>query len=147
MAIKRITPQSQVKEWVDSQAEMLRVASINALSYVGEECVIEARTNKTYKDQTGNLTSSIGYIIVEDGKIIKEGSFNKVASGGQGANEGLAFAVKVAKKYNVGLILIVVAGMEYSAYVTAMGYNVLDSSLLMARKKLPAMLKKLNKLK
>lgn len=53
--------------------EKVRKVFINVLEYVGEQCVIEARENGNYKDQTGNLRSSISYAIVEDGKIIKHG--------------------------------------------------------------------------
>ena len=38
----------------------------------------------------------------------------------------------IKAKYPKGLVLIVVAGMNYAAYVEAKGYNVLSSAELMA---------------
>ena len=39
---------------------------------------------------------------------------------------------KIKAKYPKGLVLIVVAGKNYAAYVEAKGYNVLSSAELMA---------------
>ena len=52
----------------------MKKKTIKALSYLGERCVIEARTNHTYKDQTGALTASIGYLIFKNGEVVN-GSF------------------------------------------------------------------------
>ncbi len=42
-------------------------AVLLALQKVGETFITNARSNKTYKDQTGNLRSSIGYVILKNG--------------------------------------------------------------------------------
>ena len=42
-----------------------------------------------------------------------------------------------------GIVLIVVAGMNYARYVEKMGLNVLDSSEMLAKKLVPRMLKDL----
>jgi hypothetical protein len=34
-----------------------------------------ARTHHKYKDQTGNLTSSIGYCILDNGRVIRQSTF------------------------------------------------------------------------
>jgi len=41
------------------------------------------------------------------------------------------------------LVLIVIAGMKYAAYVEAMNYDVLTSSELYARKRVPELIEKL----
>ena len=38
----------------------------------GEKFIEVARRSGSYKDQTGNLRSSIGYIIAKDGEVVTE---------------------------------------------------------------------------
>lgn len=116
---------------------------INNLKYVGESCVNEARNNHRYKDQTGNLTSSIGYMLLEDGKVLKESAFPVVKSGSKGAAEGRKFIQSLVSGNTSGLTLIVVAGMEYAVYVEAKNLNVLDSAEQLAERLLPQILKAL----
>ena len=44
----------------------------NLLQRAGEEFVRLARKNGNYQDHTGNLRSSIGYVIVKDGHVLAE---------------------------------------------------------------------------
>lgn len=84
----------------------------------------------SFNDQTGNLRSSIGYIIVYDGKIVRE---NFDHSGGPiGQKEGRDFAEYQAALNPTGWALITVAGMEYAAFVEAKGYDVITGSTLNA---------------
>lgn len=89
-----------------------------------------------YLDQTGNLRNSIGYFIAKDGEIIK----------GNGSAESKSFASSLIRQYNSGFSLIVVAGMEYAIYVEAKGYNVISSSELFAKNKLPDIRKRMSEL-
>nr|DAK42878.1 MAG TPA: putative tail-component [Caudoviricetes sp.] len=90
---------------------------------VGEHCITEARDNGSYTDRTGNLRSSVGYVVLLDGVVQSQGNINK-------HNQEQIEKIKV--KYPKGLVLIVVAGKNYAAYVEAKGYNVLSSAELMA---------------
>ena len=45
--------------------------------------------------------------------------------GSAGGSSGKAYAEKLAAKFPQGIALIVVAGMEYAAFVQNKGYNVL----------------------
>lgn len=138
MGAKQITPQSAVGNYLKQQLERREKAILNAYFYVGENCLIEARTGGTYTDRTGNLRNSIGYKIVKDGKIIGSGGFD-----GQEGKKGEALAMKIVKKFPKGIALIVTTGVNYAGYVSAMGYNVLDSSELLAKKLIPQMMKQL----
>lgn len=84
----------------------------------------------SFNDQTGNLRSSIGYIVVYDGKIVKE-DFNH-GGGPIGKAEGKQFAEYQAALNPKGWALITVAGMEYAAFVEAKGYDVITGSTLNA---------------
>jgi len=95
------------------------------LAMAGEKFVNDARSTRTYQDQTGNLRSSIGYIIARDGNIIQENI--------EGKAEGVAQARKIAnevlRENNKGFILIGFAGMEYACAVEAKGYDVITGSI------------------
>lgn len=143
-----ITNSKKVKSsfynYVVEQAEGARIGAINALNYVGLECVKEARQSGKYTDRTGNLRISIGYVVLEDGKPIKKGSFAKVLATATDAEaKSNEFITRLAATYNTGLVLLVVAGMDYAAYVEARGYNVLSSAEALAKTLVPQMLKQL----
>lgn len=143
-----ITNSKKVKasfyNYVIEQAENARIGAINALNYVGLECVNEARNSGKYTDRSGNLRSSIGYVVLEDGVQIKKGTFNKVLTTATEAEaKSNELMTRLASTYNTGLVLVVVAGMDYAAYVEAKGYNVLNSAEILAKKLVPQMLKQL----
>ena len=144
MPIRRKTPDSSINEYLERKAQMLHAAMLNSLIYVGEEAVKEAREHGRDKDRTGNLRSSVGYCIADDGRIVKESSFDVVQKGTQGSQEGRQFLHRLVSEHPSGLVLIVVAGMEYEAYVEAKNLNVLDSAEQMAEREIPRLLEALN---
>jgi hypothetical protein len=89
------------------------------LTYAGEEGVKNARINGNYIDQTGNLRSSIGYAVVKDGQIVQQ-SFEKAGSGSDGdtgLRESKRLVSKLSSKLSTGIVLVLVAGMDYALYV------------------------------
>ena len=154
MGLKCKTSSAEIEEYFDQRVKAIRQAQINNLVYVGEAAVKEARESGRYKDQTGNLRSSIGYCVLDNGKVIKESSFDVARgvwkddkgrkhpySGDAGSSEGREFLPKLISEHSKGLALIIVAGMNYAAYVEAKNYNVLDSAEQMAERLLPQLLK------
>ena len=134
--------------YVIKQQQNAKEAAITALNYVGLECVKEARQNGKYTDRTGNLRSSIGYAILEDGKPIQKSGFERVkATAAEAQGQSKALITRLAATYNTGLVLVVVAGMDYAAYVEARGYNVLNSAETLAKTLVPQMLKQLGLIK
>lgn len=130
--------------YVIKQQQNAKEAAITALNYVGLECVKEARQHGKYTDRTGNLRSSIGYVVLENGIPIKKGGYQKVlntATEAQTKSDSLISSL--AATYKTGLVLIVLAGMDYAVYVEAKGYNVLNSAETLAKKLVPQMLKEL----
>ena len=63
--------------------------------------------------------------------------------GGQGSSEGKAYVQTLVSKFPQGIALIVVAGMNYASYVSAKGYNVLDTAEVLAQRLVPQMLQQL----
>ena len=139
MPIKQITPMQDIEVYLKEQIRGREEALINTMAYAGEMVVNDARVNGSYRDRTGNLRSSVGYLIVKDGTIIRKGGFGGLSGGA----EGEIFARKIAGDFPSGIVLIVVAGMNYAQYVAAKGYNVLDSSEALARKIIPQLIKQL----
>lgn len=120
---------------------------IRALSMLGEQCVRYARERSaqdSWIDRTGNLRSSIGYVIVKGRRIVSMSSFDTVKGGGEGSSTGKKLAEYLGTMFPNDYVLVVVAGMNYAEYVEAMdSKDVLASPELFARKKLPGMLVKL----
>lgn len=101
-----------------------------------------------YIDWTANLRSSIGYVVLWDGKVVQQSDFSPVrgkrgTSGVEGTRQGREFLQKLIDENGEGLVLIVVAGMPYAAYVEALGYDVLDSAEIKAEEIVKRLLSKL----
>ena len=101
---------------------------------------------KSWYDQTGNLRSSVGYVIAHNKNIIQYSTFNQVMKGSEGVKTGKDLAEELAKRYSNNYVLIVVAGMNYAEFVEAMdNKDVLASTELWAREQVPLMLEKLKR--
>lgn len=118
---------------------------VRQLQYLGEECVNNCKNNRGYIDDTGNLNSSIGNVIVANGVIISQHGFELVKQGNEGILEGESLARKLASEHSNGFVLIVVAGMDYAKHVETGGRNVLTSGELYAERELPKIIKQLRK--
>lgn len=113
---------------IQQQFDRMKQAIILRLHQVGDAFVTNARNNGQYNDITGNLRSSIGYLILENGVQIGGGGFEKVKSGGTGAATGRQFIAELAQQFPTGLALICVAGMDYAAAVESKGKDVITGS-------------------
>jgi hypothetical protein len=116
--------------------ERLRDAARLRMQRIGETFITGARNNANFTDRTGNLRSSIGYIILENGVQYTEGGFTRIKQGTEGVGKGKDFIDKIAARYPRGLVLICVAGMSYAAYVEAKGYDVITGSSQIAKAEL-----------
>ena len=146
MAIKPDFTKDDVRKRLDAFLNEIEKKQIARLQRLGEMCLVEARTNKGYMMQTGALLSSTGYEVFVDGVAIH--SQFDVASGAESnaAETGIKSGQSIAEtigKGTKGIALVVVAGMNYAAYVEARGYNVLSSAEHLAERELPRMLEKL----
>ena len=115
------------------QAKMKDIVAllVKQLSFIGEECI------RSYNDITGNLRSSIGYVVLVDGKPVVTGAskqYNgKNGHGEAGPPAAEALLQKLQAKFPWGVVLIVCAGMKYAAYVEAVHHkDVLTSAELKA---------------
>ena len=143
MPIKRLTPTTEIDRYIAGRVKAIKKALVYNLCAVGEQVLNAARLTNSYKDQTGNLRSSIGYVVSADGEIVQMSSFDTVKEGREGSRGGKEYAMQLVRDFPHGIVLIVVAGMNYASYVSAKGYDVLDSSELLADKLVPQMLQQL----
>lgn len=149
MGIRMTTKLSEVHDTLMREAERVERLTIRALSKLGEQCVTKIRDrvgDKSWYDQTGNLRSSVGYVIAHNKNIIQYSTFNQVKQGSEGVKTGKDLAKELAKRYSNNYVLIVVAGMNYAEFVEAMdNKDVLASTELWAREQVPLMLEKLKR--
>lgn len=150
MAIRLISPDSVFRDYIDEQVQRWQEALVYNLCAVGEQVLNTARSTNSYKDQTGNLRSSLGYVVAIDGKVVQMSDFapseqktDKMPDKVTGQREGKAYAQQLLDTFPTGIVLLVVAGMNYASYVSAKGYDVLDSAELLAGRLIPEMLKQL----
>jgi hypothetical protein len=138
---KRIDPAGYVVKC----NEIIKRLTIRALSELGEQCVTKIRDragDKSWYDQTGNLRSSVGYIVLYEGKEVQRGGFMSTSApegnGSKGKQEGQNYLEETAKIFaeSSGFSLVVVAGMNYAEFVEAMdNKDVIASTELWARGK------------
>lgn len=137
------TPSSEIANYFEKRIRMMKTAIARNMCYVGERCVNTARSSHTYRDQTGNLSSSIGYAVSIDGNLVQCSPFPQVLNGRQGTIDGQKYVLDIIAKYPQGIVLVVVAGMNYAVYVMDKGYDVLDSAESLAEALIPRFMKQL----
>lgn len=124
-------------------------AIVLQLAYLGEDLVNYARSipaEMGFRDQTGNLRSSIGYVIVHNGQVVKE-DFQRVkgpvSSEKSGFEIGKSYAQQLSAEHKEGYAMIFVAGMDYALAVESRGRDVLTSTEYAAKQALPPAIRKL----
>ena len=149
MGIRMTTKLSEVHDMLMREAERVERLTIRALSKLGEQCVTKIRDragDESWYDHTGNLRSSVGYVIAHNKNIIQYSAFNQVKQGSEGVKTGKDLAKELAKRYSNNYVLIVVAGMNYAEFVEAMdNKDVLASTELWVKEQVPLMLEKLKR--
>lgn len=125
--------------------QQVELAMKMLLQEFGEELVAFAKDTHTYTDRTGNLTNSISYAIVRHKEILY---YNEVQR--EEANAAaLKVAMKMAENLSDAYSLIIVAGMNYAAFVESRGYNVILPAELKAKQeftnKVKPLIDKVNK--
>ena len=101
------------------------------LKTAGELFITYAKENTPekggFKDQTGNLRSSIGYVILKDGNVIFESFPGVTKEGVTAGRKAITEAIGEYKNHK-GFVFIGVAGMEYGIFVESKGIDVISGS-------------------
>ncbi len=121
--IKPIWKDADVRMVFDKLGKRAESMFIDLLKRTGEEFVTIARRDGNYIDHTGNLRSSIGYVVLKNGRTISR-DFQMSNKKGTDKVTGLSTVKKlsseIASLYPLGYVLIGLAGMKYAVYVEAM---------------------------
>lgn len=138
----------KVSAEIDKEVANLTQSIIETLSYIGERAVSIARKQGNYDNITGNLRSSIGYVVLHDGQSVVVGSSKvyagKKGNGEEGAQVAQDLLLRIQNEYPQGIVLIVCAGMNYASYVEDVhGKDVLTSARLETEQIAERMLKEL----
>lgn len=126
-----------VNAYTQNRVQTIERVLTSELIILAEQGVNIAREEHGYTDQTGNLTSSIGYELYVNGKSVR-GNFEAkqgTESGEQGVQTGRSLAAEIGPLGNFSLIFV--AGMPYAEKVEAMGKAVLTPAYLFAEQELP----------
>lgn len=149
MGIRMTTKLDEIHKVLMKEANRVERLTIRSLSYLGEQCVSRVRDregNKSWYDQSGNLRSSVGYVIAYNGNIIQYSDFNQIKQGSEGVSVGKNLAKELVKRYPNDYVLVIVAGMNYAEYVERKdNKDVLASTELWAMDQVPKMLEKLKR--
>ena len=111
------------KRAIREDADRMLEAYLGQLDSMAMKVVSAIRDGKNpgdtsyWWDHSGNLRSSIGYIILYDGRRVHENFKVVNGRGEEGMQKAKSFADELQKKYPSGIVLIIMAGMEYAAYV------------------------------
>jgi hypothetical protein len=144
MAVKVVPKFSvvEIKRAMARKLALIEEAIVLRLTRTGERFVKNARNVNTYKDQTGNLRSSIGYVVLKNGEQVSENF--KAGKGKEGVDKAKALVAELVDKYPRGYVLICVAGMDYAAAVESKGYDVITGSSKIAEQELKKAMKELS---
>ena len=130
-------------EYIAKCEEIIKHDTIEALSYLGEECVKRVRDRSpkdSWNDQTGNLRSSMGYMVLYNGQPVQQGGFIPTPNapkgdGSKGRSDGEKFLQETVAEVtrDNSFALVIVAGMNYADKVEALeNKNVLAGAHLFA---------------
>ncbi len=118
--------EEMIEDWKEQTLEDL----VDQLDRIGLECVNNARERGNYTDRSGNLRNSIASAVVVDGQIVRSNFFI-----GEGKVKAHQYIQELAKEHNQGIVLLIIAGMNYAAYVefghsdgSTRPYNVIASA-------------------
>ncbi len=135
VSLKPKFTKEQIVEIMKVRVERIEKAIILRLKRAGENFVKNARDNGTYNDRTGNLRSSIGYVVLKNG-VQQSQNFRQVGKGKDGPPTARNVIDEVKGKFQQGYVLICVAGMDYAAAVESKGRDVITASSHLAEAEL-----------
>jgi hypothetical protein len=127
-----------VESWIEDITEIYRQTGLQFAERARAKAKPEAGA---FGNITWNLRSSIGFLLIRDGIVI-ESYFPTLSTGAEGSKTGDDYAREIALLVSDagGLIMVLVAGMEYAYFVESKGLDVISVSSETFEKELKEML-------
>lgn len=122
--------QSSIHSQLEQKIMRLQAEIVERLTAVGDAFKKFSSGNKGYQNYTGNLESSIGYVILKDGRIIVQ-NFEAASSGTDrqsGVRKAEAMAQELKADYPSGYILLGFAAEGYALLVESQGKDVVTGA-------------------
>ena len=134
---------SQLDAFLLKASDYITQALKNKLVQIVNEFDAEIRARGSWNDRTGNLRSSIGGAVYEDGRIFFQTAFQQVLNGAVGSAKGRSLVHELSGLYSDAISAVIVAGMEYAEIVEALeSRDVLESARLKAESSVETRLRK-----
>ena len=119
---------------------------VETLQFTGEKFVNDAREGGTYKDQTGNLRSSIGCAVARGGNLEKQFDGSVIMQGAEGKAKGTEFGQELIRGTPPHhIVLVGYAAMEYAAAVESTGRDVITWATKRAIKRIKYIMERVKK--
>lgn len=134
---------ADIRKVLEEKRKNFEEALLMRLRRIGEQFVSNARQRADFTDRTGNLRSSMGYVILKDGNQLYD-NFQQKSGGTVGVDKAKEVIDEIKKNFPTGYVLIGVAGMDYAAAVESKGFDVITSSAGIAELSLKDAVKKLS---
>lgn len=140
MGMKLVTSKQEISREINRSITEWEKKLLDRLVYLGDLCYQEAINKIGYTHRTGNLGSSTGYIVLNNGSLHSQGGFLSITGPERnntnidGTLVGREYAESLIPEYSKGYLMIFVAGMNYAGYVEAKGYNVITSAEIWAQR-------------
>jgi len=143
MALK-LKDKQKLNKYILNQGKVIERALIYRLSALLADLENHAKLSAGYDDDTSNLRSSIGGVVLNNGIPVHWKGFTSINRAMEGPVVGKDLAKQLIASNKDGIVLILVAGMEYATYVeNYYNLNVLKQSELRMNRELPKILNKL----
>lgn len=137
----QLSNKNELNSYIQQMGQRIEKALIYQLEYLVQELTNHAKEEGEYNDITSNLRSSIGGVLLKNGKPIQYKGF---VGSGEGTSNGRSFINTLMSQYGTGYVIILVAGMEYAAYVEGVVHkNVLARSELKMYNDMPTLMNNL----
>lgn len=130
------TPVSAIRDFLDRALAHIRECMLQALAELVKEADQRARSrgwDESFHDVTGNLRSSIGGAVYDNGRVFFMTEFSQVLNGSTGSAKGRQMAQSLASEYGNAVAMTMVAAMDYAEIVEALdSRDVLESTRIWA---------------
>lgn len=137
----RLKNKKKLERFLASQITRIEKVLIRELEILVAQLQNHAKRNAGYVDQTSNLKSSIGGVVLRNGIPIK---FKGFSGSSEGSSTGLEFLNEVMAQHRNGYVILIVAGMNYASYVENFhDLNVLKKTELKMERDIPKIIERL----